>query len=301
MNDEFLYRLQVNPPAEFAVSLKARLDRQSGRAKRVVRWGLPLMIFGVAFALALPDVRHAIARLFSGVSSADVASANGARALDSSSPAMDDVNHALPPGVSVPSATPTSSLARRGTRVGTPDSEARVDAAHLLTESPVLDPSDVMPAAGSRSAASTSSAVPHSSTREDEAQEAINLRRSLFQVMREVTEPLIAMGLGERRFDFGLVAREAQRLEQLAPMITEMFATDTRGFGVETNALDGIWKDNERFVAKADDLLDAAQALEADAQTGKLQVMAGAMSRVVETCVECHKEFRRNKPQDALR
>src|SRR6185295_19596775 len=93
--------------------------------------------------------------------------------------------------------------------------------------------------------------------------------------------------------DFGLVATEAQRLEQLAPMITEMFATDTRGFGVETNALDGIWKDSEHYVAKADDLVRAAQALEAGAKTGKLQVMAGTMAQVAAVCVDCHKAFRR--------
>jgi len=292
MNDEFLYRLQVDPPEEFAVSLKARLDRQSGRAKRVVRWGLPLMIFGVAFALALPDVRHAIVRWVNGESSADVASAHGARALERSSAGTDDSNHALAPDVSVPSATQKSRPAPRGTRVGAVDAEARKEGARLLTERPALDATDVIPVP-SRISNRISSVVPHSSTREDEAQEAIDLRRSLFQVMGDVTEPLIAMGLGERPFDFGLVATEAQRLEQLAPMIAETFATDTRGFGVETNALDGIWKEPEHFAAKADDLMRAAQALEAGSKTGKLQVMAGAMARVAAVCVDCHKAFRR--------
>src|SRR6185437_2859898 len=68
MDDEFLYRLRIDPPERFAVRLKARLDRRSNSARRVTGWSLLFVLCGTAFALTLPQVRQSIARLLTSAS-----------------------------------------------------------------------------------------------------------------------------------------------------------------------------------------------------------------------------------------
>lgn len=60
MNDDFLYRLRTEPPAHFATALKARLDRAPRRGVQVLRLGLGVLLFGTAFAVVSPAVRHTV-------------------------------------------------------------------------------------------------------------------------------------------------------------------------------------------------------------------------------------------------
>lgn len=64
MNDDFLYDLRNNPPAEFATRLKAQLERQTverQRKQRVFRWAAiaAMLVGSTAIAFVSPTVRQA--------------------------------------------------------------------------------------------------------------------------------------------------------------------------------------------------------------------------------------------------
>ena len=73
-------------------------------------------------------------------------------------------------------------------------------------------------------------------------------------------------------------------------MLEERFATDTRGSGVETEALDEIWMDTDAFKDKISD---------AHAAANNLAMLAGDESRFKDAvmdmrsaCGSCHDDFR---------
>jgi cytochrome c556 len=75
-------------------------------------------------------------------------------------------------------------------------------------------------------------------------------------------------------------------------MITEMFKFDTRKFQTHTQAKEKIWNDQADFAKKADDLHDAAAALEAAAKRGDKSGILDAAGKVGNACKACHEEYR---------
>jgi cytochrome c556 len=292
MNDRFLYRLRVEPSPEFATRLKARLDAQSrSTLKRVSRWGIPLLIFGVAFALSLPQVREGMARLLSGAS-----------------PPAAGAQRETPPGASVL----TEAVVTVG-RLASLPADTRVDATLSRVSPPRVEPpglplgplpqdDDVALQAGrlermiARAAPlptrSSNDAVPRSSTMLDEAQAAVELRRSLFKVMGHASEPLLAMAQGRRRFDLDVVATSGLRIYQLALIVPEAFTQDTRGFELRTDALDTIWTTKARFDMEARQLAVAAAFLGGSLRSGNSKMVLAGMRKVFTACESCHADYR---------
>lgn len=95
-------------------------------------------------------------------------------------------------------------------------------------------------------------------------------------------------------FDAEVAERNARRIAALAPMIPELLAADTRGFDLETEALDVIWEgDNLDDVGvKAQALLDAANAFAETAATGDRAATLGATQSLGSTCGNCHDSYR---------
>src|SRR5215208_3533999 len=76
---------------------------------------------------------------------------------------------------------------------------------------------------------------------EEQAQNAVQLRQSLFRVISYSFGPVGGMLKNKVPFDAAVVAKNAARLEALSPMITELFNEDTRKFTLKTKAREGIW------------------------------------------------------------
>ena len=294
MNDDFLYRLRVDPSPEFAARLKTRLDAQSRVAARAARWGIPLLLFGAAFALALPQVRDAFVRIMSHQPSAAAqADSSPARAVEPAAvqPLLIDVVVTVPRLDSAEVRMAVRELLQR------PPLEAPVPTAPLPRDDVLarriarLD--DLVENASPLPVRDSYQAVPHSSTMQDEAWAALELRRSLFRVMGRAVEPLIRTVRDGQAFDADSVGTSASRLQQLAPLIQETFARDTRGFDLPTRALDLIWRDKALFNARADDLSEAANALAAASRANDLGAAARAMRRIFEACEDCHESYRR--------
>jgi cytochrome c556 len=127
---------------------------------------------------------------------------------------------------------------------------------------------------------------------EDQAQQAVDLRQSLLRLIGYSFGPVGGMLKNKIPFDAAVVQKSADRLEQLAPMIGELFQTDTRKFTLKTKAREGIWTNKAEFSSKNDDLVKAVQGLSAVAKTGDAKQFKQAAAAVGKACGACHDNFR---------
>ena len=69
---------------------------------------------------------------------------------------------------------------------------------------------------------------------EERAQKAIDARQGLLKVMASYFGPIVGMAKGQIPFDAAVVEYNAGKMAQLAPMIEDLFATDTRASGLQS-------------------------------------------------------------------
>jgi cytochrome c556 len=129
-------------------------------------------------------------------------------------------------------------------------------------------------------------------TPEEQAKQAVLVRKSVFEVMSWNFSPLAAMLRKRIPFDAEVAQKAAIRVEQMAPMIIDAFQQDTRKFQVETRAREAVWSNKADFDAKANDLVKAAAALTAAAKTGDQAQTLKAAAQVGKVCGACHDSFR---------
>ena len=129
-------------------------------------------------------------------------------------------------------------------------------------------------------------------TPEEQAQQAVDLRQSVFRLIGWSFGPVGGMLKNKVPFDAAVAQKSAERLETLAPMISEAFQADTRKFTLKTKAREGIWTNNADFKAKNDDLVKAAAGLTAAAKSGDKKATLQAAAAVGKACGACHDNFR---------
>jgi cytochrome c556 len=140
-------------------------------------------------------------------------------------------------------------------------------------------------------AAATASAQ-NADISKEQAQQAIETRQSIFHLQGWAMGPLGGMLKRQIEFDAELAKKSGQRIANLAPMITDAFKTDTRGFDIETEALDTIWDNKDDFAKKADRLIKAANELVAAAESGNQGKTLKAAAVVGKACGACHDAYR---------
>jgi cytochrome c556 len=128
-------------------------------------------------------------------------------------------------------------------------------------------------------------------TPEQQAAAAVKARKAVFDVISMANGPIGALARPNAPApDAAAVTKAAQRLQALAPMISEAFARDTHGVTGDTKARDAIWTNKADFDAKAAELGKAAAALEAAAKSGgDIKAVAGNVGK---TCGGCHDQYR---------
>src|SRR5262245_51114858 len=94
-------------------------------------------------------------------------------------------------------------------------------------------------------------------TPEQQAQAAAETRQGLFKLISFNMAPLAGM-LRNQPFDAAVAQKSAMRIEQLAPMIPDVFEADTTKFTVKTRARAAVWNSKADFLGKADELAKAA-------------------------------------------
>lgn len=130
-------------------------------------------------------------------------------------------------------------------------------------------------------------------TPEEVAAAAADTRQSLFKLLRYNLGPIAGMARGAP-FDAAVAQRNAQRIAALAPMIPELLTPDTRGFAIETEALDLIWENNnlDDIGVKAQALVDAANNFAGIAAGGDMGATLGAFRSLGGACANCHDTYR---------
>ena len=120
---------------------------------------------------------------------------------------------------------------------------------------------------------------------------AVDQRKALFKTLRFNLIPIAGMAQGAP-FNAEVAERNARRIAAIASMIPEVMAEDTRGFAVETTALDSIWDNMSDLNDKAQALEDNAIAFAEAASTGEFATAMGAFRALGGSCGNCHDTYR---------
>ena len=135
-------------------------------------------------------------------------------------------------------------------------------------------------------------ATAQEATSEKQAKAVITFRQSLFQLLRSNIGPLGAMAKGQIPFDEAVMARNAERMAQLAAMLPDYLATDTTQFNEGSDAKPEIWQNRDDFNEKAKALLDASLALQAVVASKNESAYRGAIGDLGGTCKACHDDYK---------
>ena len=119
---------------------------------------------------------------------------------------------------------------------------------------------------------------------------AVDSRQAVLTVLKDNFVPLALMANGRMDYDPARAQVLADRLPVMIGMLEERFAIDTRGSGVETEALDAIWEDMDAFKGKISDAMTAARNLQTVA-SDEARFEDAAME-MRNACGSCHDDFR---------
>lgn len=129
---------------------------------------------------------------------------------------------------------------------------------------------------------------------EKHAKAATQYRQAVFQLVRSNMGPLGGMAKGALPFDESVMETNAVRLEQLADMMGDYLAVDTRKFDVETGAKDEIWENFSDVEEKVMALKTAAQGLQAAVNAGDESAYRGAIGKIGASCKSCHDDYKKD-------
>ncbi len=128
-------------------------------------------------------------------------------------------------------------------------------------------------------------------TPEQRAAAAADTRQAVFKLLRFNLIPIAGMAQGAA-FNAELAERNARRIVSLAPMIPELLAEDTRGFDIDTEALDLIWDNQADIADKTQALVDAASTFADTASGGDMAATMGTFRSLGGACANCHDTYR---------
>ncbi|WDT87533.1 c-type cytochrome [Alteromonas sp. 009811495] len=126
------------------------------------------------------------------------------------------------------------------------------------------------------------------------AKAATQYRQAMFQLVRSNMGPLGGMAKGALPFDESVMQTNAVRLEQLADMMGDYLAVDTRKFDVETGAKDEIWESFSDVETKIMALKTASQGLQAAVKAGDESAYRGAIGKIGASCKSCHDDYKKD-------
>ena len=126
---------------------------------------------------------------------------------------------------------------------------------------------------------------------DERTQQTIEARQGLLKVVAQYFGPIVGIAKGQIPYDAALIEKNAGKVAQLAPMITDMFALDTSASGIETDAKAAIWADYADFSEKAATTTERAQALVAATAEGQGATMK-AFGALGASCKSCHDSYR---------
>jgi len=126
---------------------------------------------------------------------------------------------------------------------------------------------------------------------DERAQVSAETRQGLLKVVVSYFGPILGMAREQIPYDDAVIAENATKISTLLPLIPDVFRRDTRGFNLETEALDGIWEDKADFDTKAATAAERAADLANAVANGRAATMQ-AFSDLGASCKACHDNYR---------
>lgn len=124
------------------------------------------------------------------------------------------------------------------------------------------------------------------------ADNALKMRKAVFSLLGSNMGPMGAMAKGKIPLNANIVEKNAKRINQLSLMMSDYLKTDTSKFKLETEALDNIWTENDKFASKIEALTKASKELHKIASSGDEKAIKKAIAGVGKTCGGCHDDFK---------
>ncbi len=121
-------------------------------------------------------------------------------------------------------------------------------------------------------------------------EQALKFRKSAYQVMADLG-PLGAMAQGKVPYDAAEFARRAERVAQIAPMLSEGFPAENEGPATRKLKPE-MWANRADFDAKMKDLVDRTATLATVAESGDFARSKAAFFDAANTCKACHDKFK---------
>ena len=136
--------------------------------------------------------------------------------------------------------------------------------------------------------------MPTVAAADEHIQRAVDTRQGLLKVVGFYMGPIVGMAREQIPYDADRVKANAEAIAALAPMIPDVFRSDTRGSDIPTEALDKIWDNGADFADKAATVAARAADLASATADGQGAAMKafGAMGA---SCKACHDEYRQQE------
>jgi cytochrome c556 len=122
-------------------------------------------------------------------------------------------------------------------------------------------------------------------------EQALKFRKAAYQVMAWNFGPLGAMAQGKVPYDAAEFAKRAERVAQIAPMLSEGFPAETKDLP-HSELKPAMWANRADFDAKMKDLVDRTATLATVAKSGDFATSKAAFFDTANACKACHDKYK---------
>lgn len=130
---------------------------------------------------------------------------------------------------------------------------------------------------------------------QEQAEKVTEVRQSVMTVTGWSVVPMAAMAKARIPYDAEEFQKRAGRIAAMLEMAPDAFTPDTREAILDTEALDRIWEDFDKFKRLAGEAKDKAIAARDAAATGGFEEATAAFMELGQACKACHDDFREER------
>jgi cytochrome c556 len=123
------------------------------------------------------------------------------------------------------------------------------------------------------------------------AEKLLKYRKAIYQVIAYNFGPMSAMAQDKAPFNATEFATRADRVAELAPMLSESYAPEAQGVAGSKMKADA-WKNRADFDSKLKDLLDRSAALAQVAKGSDAGKTKAAFFDLANACKACHDKYK---------
>lgn len=127
---------------------------------------------------------------------------------------------------------------------------------------------------------------------QEQAEKVNEVREAVMTVTGWSIAPMAAMAKGQIPYDSAEFQKRAGRIANMQDMVPDAFRPDTREAVLDTEALDKIWEDFDKFTRLAGEARDKAIAARDAAANGGFAEASTAFVELGKACKACHDDFR---------